>query len=396
MADVNSDRGNPDPKLATTPVTAPAAETSSLQKPDLATRIAQAKTPAEIRALKSEMIPTMQQTLKTKHKDFTGKEETPADTKPPAGTETPAEETPAGETPAGEEGEQAPAEGTPAEGGEADDDENDDGGEGPIEPITGKRAHIRLGQEDKVGRLAASLMKRNRDMPMDEAVERAKKQLGIKPQGEQAKTPEETNSNPGMPETVEATVTSIAELRAERNKASTALEFEKVADITSKIEDLIQHRNELARQGERKQQDEATAYDRQFSSSENRATELYAFAGDPKSEGGKRMLEIDAQLKADEDPLYNSPNKPLKIAQMVAAELNIAPKKKGIVTAAPAKAAATATTTLPPKKQVLPGGNSRTTPPPINQPNPVDAKIKAAPNTVAGIRQLRKELGLPN
>ena len=60
---------------------------------------------------------------------------------------------------------------------------------------------------------------------------------------------------------------------------------------------------------------------------------------------------------------------------MVAAELNIAPKKKGA--AAPAKPAATVTPTQPAlKKGILPTGTSRTTVPVATQPA-IDAKIKA-------------------
>ncbi len=385
MAEETPDRGNPDPSVVATPVAAPAADTSSLKQQDLAKRIADAKTPAELRAARAEAAETIKQTLKTKPRDFNGKDEVT-----PAAKEVvvPPEETPA--VPA--EGEEQPA---GADANETDDDpdtEGDDSGEGPVEPVSGKRAHLRLAQDDKIGRLAASYIKRNRDMPMEEALNRAKAQLGIKPETEQAAKKEETPTNPELPQTVEATQAAIADLRAQRKKAQTELNFELSNELTDKIEDLHSHRFELQRIGEKKQAEATSAYDQQFSAAEGQATDLYEFVGDPKSAGRKRMLEIDADLEKHGDPLFNSPDKPLRIAQMVAAELSIAPRRKG-APAAPAKAAAPV---VPPtqKKQVLPGGNSRTTPLPVNQPPAIDAKILAAPKTLAGLRALRTQLGM--
>lgn len=383
MAEETPDRGNPDPSVVATPATAPAADASSLKQQDFAARIANAKTPAELRAVRAEAAGTMERTLKTMPRDFNGKVEATLPTKEEAAA-TPAEETPA--TPA--EGEQ------PADANETDDDpdtDGDDGGEGPVEPISGKRAHLRLAHDDKVGRLAASYMKRNRDMPMEEALGRARNQLGIKTEKEPVAKEDEAPANPDLPQTVEAVQTAITDLRAQRKKANTELNFELASDLSDKIDDLNNHRFELQRQGEKKQVAAASAYDQQFSASEGRAADLYEFAGDPKSTGGKRMAEIDADLEKNGDPLFNSPDKPLRIAQMVAAELSIAPRRKG-APAAPAKAAAPV---VPPqKKQVLPGGNSRTTPLPVNQPSAIDAEIKATPNTVQGLRVLRKKLGL--
>ena len=77
-------------------------------------------------------------------------------TEAPAVEETPAEapaETPTEETPE-VVGDTEPAE-TPPEA-DAEPESEEDGGEGPITPVTGKRAHLRLGEDDQVGRLAAS------------------------------------------------------------------------------------------------------------------------------------------------------------------------------------------------------------------------------------------------
>ncbi len=235
-------------------------------------------------------------------------------------------------------------------------------------------------------------MKRNRDMPMEEAVTRARTQLGIKSPEEQAATTEQSPVS-NLPQTVDDTVAAIAQLRADRKKANSELRFEDVSDLSDKLEDLIQHRANLERQTERRETEQATAYERQFDASEARAVELYEFAGNPESDGGKRMREIEADLQTNEDPLYNSPDKPLRIAQMVAAELKIAPKRKS-VPAAPAKAAAPANGAPVQKKQVIPSGGSRTTPPPSNTPPAIDAKIRSTPNTIQGLRELSKGLGM--
>ena len=68
------------------------------------------------------------------------------------------------------------------------------------------------------------------------------------------------------------------------------------------------------------------AYNRAFDKSEAEAAQLYDFAHDPVSVGGKRMQEIESALLAKNDPIYYDPNKPLIIARMVAAEMHVAAK----------------------------------------------------------------------
>lgn len=397
-------RGTPEqPAVATVPAAAPAAPASSLQQPTFEQRVAAAKTPAELRAIKAEALPAMQHTLKTKPREFDGKqptaetpaapaekpattteEATPATPEEPTAEETTEETTSAGENPETEQ----PG---PAAEEESEPGEEDDGGDGPVEPISGKRTHLRLPKDDKVGRLAAALMKRNKDMGWEEATERARKELGIKNPSTTADEPATPEST--LPKTVEETNAQIARLRDERRKANSEVRFEDASDLSNQIEDLIQHRFSLERQEEKRASSEEAAYNRDFSASEKRANELYEFAGKPESPGGKRMREIEAELKENEDPLYYSPNKPLKIAQMVAAELNIAPRKKG-APAAPVKAAAPAPGAPPAKKQILPGGGSKTTPPPINQPPAINAEVQKV-QSPGEWRAFKKKHGLP-
>lgn len=370
----DSGRGEPGPTATAEPAK---AESSLTAEQEFNAKVAAARTPAEIAALTSAATPKMRASLD-------GKAAKPEAAKPPV--EKPAEAEPEAaveETPAAEE---TPAEAEPAaEEGDEEPEETD--GDGPVEPVTGKRAHLRLAQDDRVGRLAASLMKRNRDLPMDEAVEKAKAQLGIKPKASEA-TPAKEAPKSDLPETVEAVDAEIRRLRTERKKANTELKFEDASDMSDKLDDLLQHRFNLERQGERKQAAEATAYTDAFAKSQAKAVELYAFAGDPESAAFKRAAEIDRDLKANGDPLYDSPDKPLRVAQMVAAELAIAPRKKGATTP-PAKPPATP----PPKKQVLPGPESRTAAPPVNQKPAIDAEIGAI-RSVDDLRKMRQKLGL--
>lgn len=314
--------------------------------------------------------------------------EAPVEATPPADTvATPAEpaqeETPAAEQVAEEQ--ITPPADQPATETETPEPDIDDGGEGPVTPVTGKRAHLRLGEKDEVGRLAAALMKRNRDMPMDEAVTKAKAKLGITPQ-----TPDGTNpEGPVLPATVEATQQSISQKLASYKKAMAEVRFEDAADLQAEILTLTGHRSTLERRDETAQRDAAAKADRDFDSSHAKAVELYAFASDPASPGGKRMLEIEAELQDNDDPLYNSPHKPLKIAQMVAAELNIAPRKKGPPVPAAAQPKPTAPAAGP--KGVVPSGSSRTVPP-ATKPA-VDPQI-AGIRSLADLRKVKQGMGL--
>lgn len=389
MADPIPARGAPEPKVVVTE-TAPAAS-SSLQTQD----ISKANSPAEIRALLAQAKPGMQKAVDEARRNPNENAGKPVpDTAPDLAAAAASEETPAAG--AAEEGaetttEETPAAGETPEAGEGDTpDDEGDGGEGSVSPISGKRAHLRLPPEsDKVGRLALSIAKRNQDMTLEEAMERARTQLGIKPKDAPG-TPPAPKSD--LPETVDGVDSEIERLETLKAQKYTALEFEEVAKIERQMRKLDRHRTDLERQAERQEVEQVAGYDRDFTASETQAAKLYDFADKPESPGGKRMAEIDADLQANNDPLFHSPDKPLRIAQMVAAELKIAPRRPG-KPAAPATAAAPANGT-PAKKQVLPGGGSRTTPPPVNQPSAIDTKIKSA-KSVQDIRNLRKEMGLP-
>ncbi len=400
MAETVLERGSPAPQAAVKPSSAAPAVDSSLQaQQDFTRRVAEAKTPAEIKALVAQAAPVLKQQLLKKPE--APKTEVAVKPTPEAAPEAPVEaveETPAADAP--EATDEAPAaDAAPESAGETapNGDENADpsgeygGDDNPVTPYEGTRAHLRLAKDDKVGRLAASYMRRNRDMPMEEAMEKAKTQLGIKPQSNDAKPTDSPNAAPNMPATLDATEVAIKAAREQRRKANVELRFEEATEISEKIEDLMQHRLTLERDAERKQASDAVDYNRKFAASEVRAVDLYEFASKPESEGGKRMREIEEDMELSNDPTFHSPDKPLIIAQMVAAEMRIAPRRKG-TPAAPAKSAAPAA--QPAKKQVLPSGGSRTTPVATNQPPAINSEISQITNPQQ-LREFRKKHGLP-
>lgn len=369
----NTAGGKP-PAPTVTPAAAPAPASSSTVQQDLGTKAKAAATPAELRGLTEEL-------RKNQLKPA-------APTPPPAAAPAPVEETPAAEpaaeapleeTPAAPEGEtpEAPA-GEAPETEEADDD-----GEGPVTPLTGKRAHLRLKEDDEMGNLALAYKRRNKDWSLDQAMEAARSQLGIKPTQEAQAPAEQVDPKiAALPKTVAEVDTLTSQLLADYKKAMSEVRFEDAADAQEKLMNLTRHRSDLERRAENEKTQQAAKYDTDFTKSESQAVDLYPFAADPASAGAKRMAQIEATLRANNDPLYYRADKPLVLAQMVAAELKIAPRNKN---APPAKAAAPVVPVQ--KKGVLPTGGSRTVPVTNQKPALVEAVSK-----VQNVHDLRKVL----
>jgi len=380
MSDQTSPSGQP-PATSVTPAAAPAEASSSTVQLDQQPL----RTPLDLRRAIEQMKANTPKP---------GSQPKPAVPAPvaeaPAVEATPAEaaaETPTEETPE-VVGDTEPAE-TPPEA-DAEPETEDDGGEGPVNPLTGKRAHLRLNENDEVGRLALAFQKRNRDWDLLSCVEAAKKQLGINaPQEAQAPAAAEDPKMAALPKTVAEVDSATTQLLADYKKAMQEVRFEDAADMQEKLMKLTLHRSTLERRAEHEQTVALAKYHADFDAANAKAVDLYPFAADPASPGYKRMVQLDAQFKRDEDPLYHAPNKPLKLAQMVAAELNIAPRNKN---AAPAQKAAAAVTPPAPKKGVVPSGSSRTTPPAQNQPA-VDPGVSGI-KTMTDLRAQLKRFGV--
>lgn len=273
---------------------------------------------------------------------------------------------------------------------EPDDDDPDTPDE--VTPITGNRARVRLGKTDQLGRLAVALKSRNRDWTLDQAMDAARKQLGIKPEGAApAPVKGPYDDLPQTMEAVDAHITTLEDQRAEKLKS---LEFDEVARIDKELRRSDRHRSNLERQEVTQASETHNRYNQEYDQSEARAVEHYPDAGKPESDFGKRMVEIEASLKELDDPLYHDAQKPLRIAQMVAKEMGIAPRKKG-QSPAPASQPAAAPVPKPavpaPKGNLVPSGGSRSTPPPAKPA--VDERVTKVSN-IEDLRKLQRELGI--
>ena len=359
---------------------APVAAASSLQKPQdtILSEVKNANTPAARRELAERML----KEARNKPPEAPP-QETPAGEQPPAEPEATPEST---EATSPETTETPETEATPETQLET---EPTDDGNTPTIP-TAKQLRVTLPENDKVGRLASSFLRRNRDWTMEQAMDAARNQLGIKPAEAKPETePAKTTSD--LPQDVAGVDAALDALETEIIKANDELRFTDAAKMANKSRLLERHRMKLELDGEKQQVRAAADYDQGFRSSEAKAAELYDFASKPDSAGAKRMLEIEAELQDLDDPLHYSPDKPLKIAQMVAAELNIAPRRKG-TPAAPAKPAVPA---VPPaKKNVLPTGASRTAPTTATPANTMNQEIAAA-KTLGELRAVKKKYGFP-
>ncbi len=323
----------------------------------------------------------------------------PADgTEPPAPAPTPTPEPapeaaktepPVGDTPAAPEAateppaEPATPEPAPAAEPEPEPDE--------VTPVTADRIRIRRNKDDELGRLADAFQLRNRDWTADQCMSAAKDRLGVKPATPDAPAKPEPVGNPDLPQSIVAVDSAIEQLEAEKLEAAKNLDVLKTAELDGKIRRLDRHRDQIERRetqvAAQQEAQRATEYDTHFVASEQRAADFYPDAAKPESDFGKRMVEVEESLKDLNDPLYFDPDKPLKIAQMVARERNIAPRKPG------AKAAAIPV--APPKppappKGILPTGGSKTAPAPAVQP--VVEKIHAV-KTPHDLQVLMRSLG---
>jgi predicted DNA-binding protein (UPF0251 family) len=318
--------------------------------------------------------------------------DTEAPEKPEGEATPPPEEKPEGEPPA------EPAADKP-EGEEKPEGEGDDDGEDSlVTPIKGNKARLSFTDEDKVGKLAAVYKHRNRDWTLEQAMEAAKKQLGVGQPPTTEKSAAETPAKPsdGLPETVEEIDAATTKLEAERLKAFTDLKFEDAAkmDITLRKLDVKRQRieRETERAVERQQQEQQTAYTTQFSESEKKAISLFPDAAKPDSAFGKRMVELEKVYEDTNDPIFTDPNKPLIIAQTVARELRIAPNTKTTPVTRPAKAPEPGKPGESKPKSILPSGSGKTAPP--QSPNGEFATKVTKVQSLSELRKLAEASGI--
>lgn len=269
------------------------------------------------------------------------------------------------------------------------------------------RARLQFREDDEVGRLAATLKKRNKDWTLEDALSAAKKQLGKTDPAPDAKTAKDAKADSekqtapdekqAKGDDVAALEAKIKELRDAKKRANQEVDLDKVAELDAELDELRDQLLEAkvsaktAKPAEAKKADETPApvadpavtadYDAKFDASLDRALKLYPDAAKTDSAFAKRMAEVDAMLKKTGDALFHSPDKPFRVAAMVAAELGVAPK----AVTSTAKPAAPAPKAGPRSLAPIASGESRTS----------TARTQAAP-TVAAIQGLRTPEDLEN
>lgn len=248
-------------------------------------------------------------------------------------------------------------------------------------------------QVNDVEKLALELKHRNPDMSLSECEARAKKQLNIK---DDADNP---NDEPApKPPTVQELADKLASLKQQRRKAlSDDLDLNKAAEIFDEIESTMDAIAEAkAKELQQEQLNRSLQqfqFDQTWESSVQKAVDLYQFTTDPKSEGAKRMKEIDQELKSLGDPLFDDPEKPLILAQMVARELRIAPRSRKATTEPPTHSAARPTS--PARKSApapVASGASRTRTP--TQKGTLAQRIDEI-ESINDLNKLHEQLGMP-
>lgn len=248
------------------------------------------------------------------------------------------------ESDAGDEDTEATAGDESGEGNEGEEDanesENDEGDEDEGDGKIPKR--IRLTGLSEAKALAMKIAARNPDMSFAEAERRANKQLGITAEAEDAgeeggKKTTETKAEAkegNLPDTVEATRALIADLKAKRSVAlGKDMNFTLAAELIDQIEAAQEHMSALREAGIRKEEQGRSKFEKDVQDAKGRAVEVYPDVTKADSPLVAKMREIDAQLEADENPLFHSPDKYFKVAQMAANELGIAPRRPGTKTA---------------------------------------------------------------
>ena len=283
--------------------------------------------------------------------------------------EPPAKEAPAPAT------ETVETEEAPAATEEAKTSEDGDGDKLP--------ERIRLTNFSKVEKLALTMKRENPKLSLAQAEAKARDVLGIAeevPAGEK-----ETAAATATVETVSAKITTAIAARTKAMKDD--LDFAEADRLTNEIEALKDERASLREQEGKQSTAKQTAYDAAFDAAQAKAVTLYEFVKEPESAGYKRMAEIDAQLGENKDPLYHSPDKALVIAQMVARELQIAPKSAAKAVVKPATVPVVQKKVVPPVASGASRTSSTTT-----QGDGLRAKVQGL-RTAADVQDFIESLG---
>lgn len=200
-----------------------------------------------------------------------------------------------------------------------------DGSEDAAPAFEGSRPpqfRLRPKTGDVVGEAALRLMRRDSGLTLEDAVAQARSGLGM-----QAEAGLEHEADEAVP-----AVEDLGFLEAERHEvkrlrqeAMKWMDHDRLVALEGRLEVLDEELIPQAREAEaRRVQEESSV----FEASAAQAAELYPDACHAASALHRRMVEIEQDLMAAGDPLVWDPVKPLRIAQMAARDLSIAPRRR--------------------------------------------------------------------
>jgi hypothetical protein len=224
--------------------------------------------------------------------------------------------------------------------------------EDTVEEDEGKpQERFRIRATNEVEATALLLKKQNPGWTLEDCLSKSKTIHG---------TPEDTAYAPADKEEGPKTVTEVRArinaLRDAKAEAFEALEFTEASRLDREIDTLRDALDEIKEQEVRNEQLLEMEFNQAVEHSQNKAVAIYPDVTQAASPLVKRMVEIDRQMKEDGNPLYFSPDKPYKLAQMAANDIGIAPRNPKSATN-PARPMAKSRTVQPAS------GNARTTAP---------------------------------
>lgn len=210
----------------------------------------------------------------------------------------------------------------------------------------GPQHRIRPRSETDAAVLA--LMSRNQDMTLEEALAKVK---GPTTPQEAAAQADATPAPAAVTaaSTLDALTARQEELKQRLQAAHDDMDFSEAGKIQAEILDLIEQKAEAKVAKAQAEAAEIAAWNQQVAAAEAKALALYPGMEAPNSAHYAKMEAIHAIMERENDPLIHRADYAIKLAQMAAAELGIAPR-----TSSPAPAVTQAAAPTRPLMNVRP------------------------------------------
>lgn len=212
----------------------------------------------------------------------------------------------------------------------------------------GPQHRIRPRSETDAAVLA--LMSRNQDMTLEEALARVKGPTT--PQEAAAQAEAAPAPAAAAASTLDALTAKQEELKQRLQAAHDDMDFSEAGKIQNEILELIEQKAEAKVAAAQAEAAEIASWNQQVAAAEAKALALYPGMEAPNSAHYAKMEAIHAIMERENDPLIHRADYAIKLAQMAAAELGIAPRTT--TTPAPAPVVTQAATPTRPLMNVRP------------------------------------------